>query len=108
MAWYRALKSLSNGIGKGQVFAGNVLRASSLPVLEERKAIARISAPPLTALPGWKTRGEKLGKAGIVAVEDFLDGDAGLLAKALKAKPEQVVKWKEEVIQLLTVPKPKG
>ena len=41
MAWYRALRNLSNGIGKGQVFAGSRLQAASLPVLEQRKAIAR-------------------------------------------------------------------
>jgi len=108
MAWYRALRNLSNGIGKGQVFAGARLQAASIPVLEQRKAIARVSAPPLIELPGWKIRGAKLEKAGIVTVEAFLDTDGGTLAKAARTSPDMVAKWKEEVIGLLTTPQPKG
>ena len=108
MAWYRALRNLSNGIGKGQVFTGSRLQAASLPVLEQRKAIARVSAPPLIELPGWKIRGAKLEKAGIVTVEAFLDTDGGTLAKAARTSPDMVAKWKDEVIGLLTTPQPKG
>ena len=108
MAWYRALRNLSNGIGKGQVFTGSRLQAASLPVLEQRKAIARVSAPPLIELPGWKIRGAKLEKAGIVTVEAFLDTDGGTLAKAARTSPDMVAKWKEEVIGLLTTPQPRG
>ena len=103
-----AARSASASMVRRAVRDSSRLQAASLPVLEQRKAIARVSAPPLIELPGWKIRGAKLEKAGIVTVEAFLDTDGGTLAKAARTSPDMVAKWKEEVIGLLTTPQPRG
>ena len=108
MAWYRSLKDLSNGIERGQVFPGGRLKPDSIPILESRGIIARISAPPLVELPGWKKRAEKLEAAGILDAEQFLDSDSAQLAKACRAKESLIESWKNEIIGWLTVPKPRG
>lgn len=90
------------------VFDGARLQAKSIPVLVDKGAIAPVSAPPLAELPGWKIRGAKCKKIGIETVDEFMEVDIEKAAELLKVKPQMISAWKYEIINWLSVPKPKG
>lgn len=106
MTYYRAFRNLSNGIARGQVFPASALHPRSIEVLAERGFIARISAPPLAELPGWKLRSKKLVPLGIVDAEQFLEAPEEQLLAALRVSPAQVAAWRREIIGWLSAPQP--
>lgn len=108
MEVYRALRNLSNGINEGAVFEASRLQPQSIVILEEHGIIAKVSAPPLSELPGWKIRGAKFAKLGITTVEQFMEVDIEQTAKSLKVKPQMISSWKYEIVGWLSAPKPKG
>ena len=108
MPLYRALRNLSNGIDQGVVFDQSRLQAKSIPILEERGAIAIVSTPPLAEFPGWKIRGAKFAKLGIETVDQFMEVDIEQTAKSLKVKPQIISAWRYEIVGWLSAPKPKG
>ncbi len=69
--------------------------------LEERGAIARVNAPPLTEIPGWEKRAEKLLPIGIVDIEQFVEHDGAKLAKLLDMKEPVIAGLKKELIRWL-------
>jgi hypothetical protein len=95
MPYYRSLRNLDNGIRKGEVFAGTRLKTRALAALEELEIIARIAAPPLSVLPGWKERADSLN--GMDA-EQFLDTADVELAQLLSIEPAAVTDLKRQVI----------
>ena len=111
MAIYRVLRNISKGdelYPKGSFIHSGEFQEKSITVLEQRGLLARISAPPLEALPGWKARSTKLKPLGIIDAEAFLEVDSEKIAKLIKVKPETVDKWKQEVTDWLTVTPKKG
>lgn len=107
MALYRALHNLSKNektIPAGTILAFQWLNETQIGKLIAVGAIAPVGAPPLVALPGWKTRATKCGKLGLETAEQFLEADTAHLADVLHLKPETVERWKVEVLGWLTVP----
>ena len=100
-------KKIIDGSGRG-VFHSSLLPQEHIAILEKKGLIARISTPPLEIFPGWKVRSGKLAKAEIVTAEQFLEAPDEELAKILKVKPDTIAKYKDEVIGLLSIPKPSG
>lgn len=107
---YRVLKRLETGkriIERGEVIPGTDLNEKTVRALEKVGALARVSAPPLAALPGWKIRAKKLEKAEIVDAAEFLEAPDEEISKHIKATPGQIAAWKAEITGWLTVPEPK-
>lgn len=69
--------------------------------LLERRAIAIVSSPPLSVLPGWKARSARLEESGIDTATQFLGADSGAVAILFGRKKEIIEKWKREVACLL-------
>jgi hypothetical protein len=110
MAIYRALARLDAGpkgiFEAGDLFPGNLLGEHTCEILESRGKIALASTPPLSALPGWKTRAGKF-PAGTSA-GDFLEAATEELAVKMRVKPDRIEAWKTEVLGWLKAPKPRG
>lgn len=88
---------------------GDVLELASLSdgakkILERQGAISKVSGPPLSALPGWKTRGAKLAPLGIETVEQLLGVADEILAEHLNRKPSTITRWKLEAKDWLLAP----
>lgn len=75
-------------------------------ILEAQGAISRVSGPPLSALPGWKTRSKKLVPLGIETVEQLLGVRDEILAEHLNRKPSTITRWKLEAKDWLLSPAP--
>lgn len=102
MAIYRVLKNLSTGHRKGDLVDGDQFKA--LDILVKVRALAEAKSPPLSELPGWATRAEKLNTIGIVTIQDFLDADMEKVAKLFNHKRTSTSKkWQKEVEQYLRV-----
>lgn len=103
---YRVLRPLSTGHEPGQLVDGE--RFKKLDALIEVNALAPVSFPPLSELPGWKTRAKKLAAENVVTVQDFLDAEEGTLKRIFGHKTTRVIsKWKKEVKDWLVVDGPK-
>lgn len=100
MALYRIMRSLSSGIKRDTVQSLHWDRAR-LDKLLELGLIARVSPPPLTELPAWKARAEKLAAHDILDAEQFLETDDALLAKYLRNKPGTIKRLKTDVTRWL-------
>lgn len=106
---YRALKRLEvkDGIVEaGALFPASLVNTKSREILEGRAIIARIGAPPLVEIPGWKERGELLAAEGISDCEQFLEADAATIESVLNA-PGKAGALKTEITGWLTVPRPR-
>ena len=104
MAIYRVLKPLSTGHQPGDLVDGNSFK--SLDVLVAVKALAPVSTPPLSELPGWIKRAERLNAVGIITVQDLLDTKSSAIAEIFGYKSTAGIdRWKEEVREWL-MPKP--
>lgn len=107
---YRVIKRtpLNTGHVQGQVVKGSVFKNQKIiNALIHKKVIAEVSGPPLSELPGWKIKSEKMAKVGIITVNDFLARDSEELANELGYKERTINKWKNEVeeVWLLSTPK---
>lgn len=106
MKLYRVLKPLSTGHGPGELVDG--ARFKQLDTLVEVNALAPVSYPPLSVLPGWETRAEKLAEAGIVTIQDFLDAGDQTLKEIFNHKTTRAIgKWRGELRKWLVVDEPK-
>ena len=106
MSVYRVLRPLSTGHEPGDLVDGTQFKG--LDALVEARALAEVKPPPLSELPGWTTRAEKLGGEGIVTAVDFLEADDELLKEALNYKTmRNINKWREELKGWLVAGKPK-
>lgn len=73
-------------------------------ILSAQGALSRVSGPPLSALPGWKTRAAKLKPLGIEKVEQLLGVDDKALGARIDRKPETIARWKTEAMDWLLAP----
>jgi hypothetical protein len=109
MSLYRVLRPLSTGEKPedGKLVDGARFKGA-LPALVKARALSEVKPPPLSELPGWTTRAEKLAAAGVVTAVDFLEADDGLLKEALNHKTTRSInKWREELKGWLVVSEPK-
>ena len=91
---------------KGDVTELASLKDSSKKTLQTQGAISRVSGPPLSALPGWKTRSAKLKPLGIETVEQLLGVRDETLAEHVNRKPSTITRWKLEAKDWLLAPVP--
>jgi len=103
---YRVLKRLDTGHVPGDVLDGRMFKA--LGKLVAVGALAKARTPPLTELPGWSMRAEKLRGIGIVTVEDLLSMDPQRGTELFNHKRDSTfIKWIEEAKSWLLTPTPK-
>lgn len=105
--YYRVLRDVS--IGNDIVHSGTAdtlekLPASTIEILIERGVIRRLQAPPLRALPGWKTRADRLGKLGVITVDDLNAASSSKIASSMRVTSETVEKWKAEATGYMLEP----
>ena len=106
MIVYRVLKQLDTGHMPGDILDGRMFMA--LGKLVAVDALAKAKTPPLTELPGWATRAEKLQRIGIVTVEDLLGMDPQRGTELFRHKRASTfIKWIEEAKSWLLTPAPK-
>jgi len=99
MALYRIHKPMDKpGLAVGGIDSLAWLRPEQIAILVDREIISRVAALPLSEIPGWKTRANKLATANIDNAEQFIEADIGLIKKVLRAKPETIQKWKRELL----------
>lgn len=111
MVLYRVLQNIAWGgreVKRGGMDTLLGMSAKSLRVLQERGAIAPVIPPPLSALPGWSIRANRLAKVGIVTVLDLLEAEMETVKAACRVSDATAERWKAEARGWLTGPPAKG
>lgn len=99
MALYRIHKPMDKpGLKVGGIDSLKWLRPDQIAILIDREIVSRVAALPLSEIPGWKTRANKLIALNIGDAEQFIEADINVIKKALRAKPETIQRWKKELI----------
>jgi hypothetical protein len=110
MAYYRILRDLSKGnkiVKTGQITSLAGLPQATVDKLEKVGAIAEVSPPPLSELPGWQTRAVKLADTGIITATQFLElKDYEIVKKLFRVKDETVEAWKKQITDIWLAPPP--
>jgi hypothetical protein len=101
--WYKA-----DIIRPGSLHRLESLDKAALEKLTSKNTIAEVQAPPLSILPGWQVRSEKLAAVGIVDAVEFLGANASQVAAYMQCGRGTVERWKNEVLQWLTAPEQRG
>ena len=101
MRYYRALKDLSNGYKRYELVPATALKVGIIPILLAKGAIGEVTGPPLSTLPGWSLRSERLAAINVVYVHDFLDGEISQLAEVCGVRQATIEKWQAEVARWL-------
>ena len=108
---YRVLKKLSLGEDKelkvGEFTRLEWLTGDKVARLMKVGAVSEVAPPPLSELPGWKARAERLAAVGVGDTLEFLETDPKDIAKRMKVRPATIVRWQGEVKKWLIV-EPKG
>lgn len=84
-------------VERGQVLTGDEFAQATLQVFLERGKVLRIKEPPLSSLPGWKTRGAKLRGMGVQVVSEFLKQPPAEIAKYMGVSEATAERWLAEV-----------
>ena len=81
------------------------LKAPAIKRLIDCGAVAPVSPPPLSILPGWVTRAEKLAPLGITDVVELLQANSDELRRALGYKRAATIDgWKREARTFIATP----
>lgn len=103
---YRVLKLLSTGHEPGQLVDGERFKPNVLAALLRVQAVSEVRGPPLTQLPGWLRRAERLEAVGIETVTDFLKADPDRLKRIFGHKKlSTITRWRNEARRWITVDK---
>lgn len=99
---YLARMTILKGENEPPVERGDVVQAdefgpAKLQQLLDRRALIPVEQPPLTALPGWKTRGEKLKAIGVLTVADYLKADEKDLLVVLGGSAQRLARYRSEI-----------
>lgn len=109
---YRVLKRLSLGgdkaVEKGEFTSLEWLDERGVSRLMAAGAVSEVAPPPLSELPGWKGRAERLAAIDIGDAVEFLEAEPDVLAPKLRVKPATVTRWQREVKRWLVVEKKRG
>ena len=101
MAMYRVARRLHVGGDKflevGQMASLDWLNQQQRDHLEDCGAISEVHAPPLSALPKWGKRAERLKPLGIITATDLLESDSAKVAEAVGVQPATIDRWKDLV-----------
>jgi hypothetical protein len=104
---YQVVKQtpLSTGQRYGDVVSGDRFQPATLDRLVAGGVLTAIQTPPLSVLPGWSRRAEKLAGAGVHTVEQLLDMDDAKLATLFNQRgTKNARRWKEEAAAFLKLP----
>ena len=101
MPLYRALQRLSGVCERGALTPLSHLTPEQIAKLEQSGGVARVSAPPLSELPGWSARAEKLAKVGLHDAEQLIEADPKLIRSALRVKDETAQRYQQEARSFL-------
>ena len=97
MAIYRVLEPLTTGHRPGDIVSGDCFSPRVLVALLRVSALSEVRPPPLSELPGWEKRAEKLKEIGVTTVRDFLEADDDEVRRLFNYKRiSTVAKWKVE------------
>jgi len=80
----------------------------ALERLTLKNTIAEVQAPPLSILPGWRTRSHKLAEAGVHDAVQLLGADEKQTAAYMRVRVATVQRWKDEIMQWLEAPAQRG
>jgi len=106
---FRVRKTLEKGkkkIAPGSFTRLEWLTARGREIMISVGAVSEVGAPPLAVVPGWKARSEKLARVGIEDAAQFIDADTDVLCEALGRQPRTVGKYRNELMEWMTVDKP--
>ena len=108
---YRVLKKLSRGADKilkvGEFTRLGWLTEGQVARLMAVGAVSEVAPPPLSEIPGWKGRSDRLETIGINDAVEFLEADPREVAKTMRVKPATIARWQVEAKTWLIV-EPKG
>lgn len=111
MSMYRFLKNVTNGneiIERGAIGRAP-FSADTIAKLIEVGAIAPIATPPLSVLPGWETRSNRLEqRLNILTIEQFLEADDDEIARVMRKSAQVVSEWKQDVVEWMKAKRPAG
>lgn len=106
---FRVLRTLSLGEDKvlkpGEFTRLEWLTGEQVVRLMAVGAVSEVAPPPLSELPGWQGRSERLASAGIHNAVEFLEADPKNIAALMKIRPATVARWQAEVRKWLVVEK---
>ena len=106
---YRVLRKLSTGQTPGDLITSTTFKEGVAEKLLAVNALSPLRGPPLRELPGWATRAETLEALDIETAQDFLAADLDTLKDAFGYKTTRAInKWRDELIEWVTVPIPGG
>ena len=108
MTVYRALMKLDRGskgvIQRGQIIVDRGWKETYIDRLIEVGAVAPISAPPISTLPGWGDSDEVLAGIGVTTADQLLEANDEAIMSALEIDRPQLAKMRADVMGWLTVP----
>ena len=97
----RALRNLSSGIRRGEMFTESRMKPSTTELLMKRGVIAQASAPPLHTITQLVGVLDVLESAGVATLEDLIVAKA---VKGLTAK--ELTGWQSVAASVMNVGKP--
>ena len=99
----RAMKNLSNGIKRDEMFTSSRLAPKTMQMLLGRGVIAPAAEPPLAVVSALHGVSGVLESAGVATLEDLIEAKAvdGLTA-------EELAGWQTVAAGVMNVPKPCG
>ena len=99
----RAMRNLSNGIKRGDMFPSSRLTPETVQMLLGKGVIAPATAPPLAVVSALEGISGVLQSAGVATLEDLI------VAKAVKGlTAEELSGWQTVATGVMNVPKPCG
>lgn len=100
MTYYRILSNLTlnDRIIKNNTVENLTLSDKSIGRLISNGHIALVSTPPLSELPMWELRAERLESLGITTGSQLLECDVVSTADSLSITVELLNQWKQDLI----------
>jgi hypothetical protein len=106
MRQFVVLEELSTRQPVGSTVKETAFAPGVTDILIKKGALAPVHTPPLSELPGWILKGQKLRTIGIVTVQDFLDAPDSNIARLFGYQESTIQKWKREAQEWITAKEP--
>ena len=103
---YRVQRRLTTGDEPGDFVEGSKFK--QLDKLVAAGVLEEVHPPPLSEIPGWRLRSERLAGAGIVTALDFLEASKEQLMQIFEHKTDaHIANWQAEIREWLQPSRPK-
>jgi len=106
MKLYTVLEPLSTRQAIGSTVRDTDFAPGVANILVRKKALALVHTPPLSELPGWTLKSQKLREIGIITVQDFLDTPDSDVTRLFNYQESTIRKWKREAQDWITAQEP--